>query len=318
MEFGKAILVMLILMMLGCDQKAIENNGIAPEVYFCPADNCQEMLISLVRSSDTIECAFYDLDLPELISELDSSDARLVIDERNYYENEQRLQELSDQIRVGKPNHQMHNKFCIFDDEIVATGSFNPTERGNYKNNNNLLLVQSEYLASNYLDEFEELWDGTFGDGSGVRYEEIILNGKLIRNYFCPEDCNPSIYTDAIDSADSSVIFMTFSFTHDDIGDALIRAYDRGIDVKGVFEKTQSNRWNEYPKLEEAGIPVRWDTNKANMHHKTFVIDGEIVITGSANPSNNGLNVNDENIVVLDDEDIAHEFLTEFEMNWNS
>ena len=48
------------------------------------------------------------------------------------------------------------------------------------------------------------------------------------------------------------------------------------------------------------------------MHHKFFIIDNRTVITGSFNPSKNADNRNDENIVIIEDAEIAAEFLDEF------
>ncbi len=292
-----------------------ENTSIMPELYTCPADNCMDVLINLTKEADSVKCAFYDLDLPQLVQAFESSDLelRLVMDYNNYNDNRHLLANLSGNIKTGAPDIQMHNKFCIFDNSIVTTGSFNPTVRGNYDNNNNLLVIHSKYIAENYLEEFDELWEGVLSGGKRVKYHVVQLNSTLVRNFFCPEDCDAGIYTKLIDNASDSVIFMTFSFTNDDIGDALLRAHDRGVVVKGIFEKSQNSRWTEYGKLKDAGIDVYWDKNSANMHHKVFVIDGNAVITGSANPTNNGLMHNDENIIVLYDKRLAHSFLEEFD-----
>jgi phosphatidylserine/phosphatidylglycerophosphate/cardiolipin synthase-like enzyme len=48
------------------------------------------------------------------------------------------------------------------------------------------------------------------------------------------------------------------------------------------------------------------------MHHKVFIVDEKIVITGSTNPSNNGLTKNDENIIILYDEVVARKYFEEF------
>jgi len=296
--------IVLLLLLAGC---SVVETGPEPAVYFCPRDDCEGVFVNLSMASDNVICAFYDLDLPDMIEAM--SDARLVLDNKGYYDNEELLHGLD--IKVARKNHQMHNKFCVFDD-IVVTGSFNPTYRGRDVNNNNVIVIKSESLADNYRKEFEELRSGVY---SGGRKSSLSMqfNDAYIENYFCPEDCSPSIFTDLIDSADSSVHFMTFSFTHDDIGDALMAAHDRGVYVTGVFEKTQQNKWNEFERLGDAGIDVRWDSNKANMHHKVFVIDEEVVITGSTNPSKNGLERNDENVLIIHDKSIAVQFLHEYQ-----
>ncbi|MBT4541177.1 hypothetical protein HOC35_06720 [Candidatus Woesearchaeota archaeon] len=48
------------------------------------------------------------------------------------------------------------------------------------------------------------------------------------------------------------------------------------------------------------------------MHHKTFIIDDNIVITGSYNPSASGTGKNDENILIIYSEEVAGKYLEEF------
>jgi len=301
---------LLFLLCLGC---VPTENSQKTQVYFCPDDDCVGVFINLTKSSENVVCAFYDIDLPVLLGTLENLSVKLVIDNKNYYDNQELLEKFEDlDIIIARKNHQMHNKFCVFNDSIVLTGSFNPTNRGKNFNNNNIIVIHSKYLAKNYLSEFDELYNGIYSGGSHVKHPVINLNNNQIENYFCPEDCNPHIFTDLINNADHSVYFMTFSFTHDMIGDALIDAHRRGLEVKGIFEKSQNNKYAEFKKLDSAGIDVLWDTNPANMHNKVFIIDKKIVITGSANPSNNGLTRNDENIVVLHDEKIADEYVSEF------
>ena len=52
------------------------------------------------------------------------------------------------------------------------------------------------------------------------------------------------------------------------------------------------------------------------MHHKVFIIDEEIVITGSYNPTSSGTKRNDENLLIIHDKEIANEFTQEFEKVW--
>jgi phosphatidylserine/phosphatidylglycerophosphate/cardiolipin synthase-like enzyme len=47
-----------------------------------------------------------------------------------------------------------------------------------------------------------------------------------------------------------------------------------------------------------------------------IVIDGQIVITGSLNFSNNADESNDENVVILNNPAIAAQYLQEFERRW--
>ncbi|MFW6450070.1 MAG: phospholipase D-like domain-containing protein [Nanoarchaeota archaeon] len=290
----------LLLLLLLCGCTPVENAP-NPEVFFCPQDNCTAVFARIIESSDAVVyCAFYELAHPAVIKALNSSDSKVIIDRDNYFS-------LNGKTRSAEP--LMHNKFCVTKDTVV-TGSLNPIHRGDKLNNNNVIIIHSRYISDNYKAEFMELWKNS--RPKKVKYPQIILNNKTVENYFCPEDCENRILP-LIEKAENSIYFMTFSFTRDDLGDALIDAHKRDVKVKGVCEKTQNNKWHEFDKLKNAGLDVKWDNNPANMHHKVFIIDNKTVVTGSMNPSKNGLERNDENVLILHDEKIAKEFLEEFE-----
>ena len=324
------ILLILVLLLSGCIEtptgKVVEEKSEEPllvkeeakqmEVYFCPEDGCQEHLIDFLETAENyIHCAFYDLDLPEVIELLkekqDEIDVRIVTDK----DNSENILELNPVDNEGK-NQLMHNKFCIVDGDRIFTGSFNPTEKGNFYNNNNMLIVYSKYLAENYENEFQELWNKKFGSGERVKYI-VFLNNKKTENYFCPEDSCSRHVIDNLAEAKKEIYFMTFAFTHDEIGQALVDKHKEGLRIKGIFEKFGKSQYSEYYILEENGVEVKWDEYSYFIHHKVFIIDNSTVITGSFNPTKAADTKNDENILIIHDENVAEKFLEEFEEVWN-
>jgi len=321
------VLLIVVLLLSGCtgepngkvlEQELIVRETAKPaEVYFCPEDGCREHLLDLLQNADDyIHCALYDLDLPEIIDLLkekqDEIDVKIVTDK----DNSEKISDLNPVDNEGK-SQLMHNKFCIIDGDKVFTGSFNPTENCNFYNNNNMLIVYSKYLAENYEDEFQELWNNKFGSGEKVKYPVVYLNEKKIENYFCPEDSCSRHVIDNLNAAKNEIYFMAFSFTHDGIGQILIDKYNQEVRVQGVLEKTRKNEFSEYYELENNSIDVKWDEYSYVMHHKVFIIDNKTVITGSFNPTKSADNSNDENILIIHDEDIAKKYLDEFERVWN-
>ena len=293
-------------------EKDARETNIAPEVFFCPSEGCEERLISLIESANvSVHCALYDVELPGVVDALkgkaEDVDMRLVTDK----DNTEHLFGIEYVANDG--THQlMHDKFCVIDGEIVFTGSYNPTITG-MKNDNNMLIVYSKYIASNYEDEFSELEGGVFGGGDAVRYPVVYVNDVKFENYFCPEDGCAEHVMEVLSEAQESIDFMCFTFTHDGIGDAIVDAHERGVLVRGVFEKFQRSKWCEYEKLFLNNISVKWDSNPKNMHHKVFIVDGEIVVSGSFNPTKAGDTKNDENVLVIHDREIAGMFVSEFE-----
>lgn len=303
------------------EEKTVEEKTVKPEVYFCPADNClNELLLWLDAAEKTIHCAFFEVELEELKYKLaerkkQGIDVRIVTD-NNYFNQINELNFVNIVVKSDNRSGLMHNKFCVLDGKAVWTGSFNPTFRDNYKNNNNVVFYQSKLLAESYEAEFSEMWNRIFGKGEKTKNSNFIINGKKIEVYFCPEDwcANKVIY--ALQDAKKSIYFMTFSFTHDEIGKQILERNSQGVVVKGVFEKSQKNEYTEYNKLAETDIEVRWDGNGANMHHKVFIIDNETVVTGSFNPTTNGDKTNDENLLIIHDSAVAAVFVSEFEGVW--
>ena len=108
---------------------------------------------------------------------------------------------------------------------------------------------------------------------------------------------------------------MSFSFTNEDIADALIMKND--LDIRGIFDAQQaSNQFSQLKRLKEFGIDVKKDANKYKMHHKVFIIDHQSVVTGSFNPTLSADTKNDENLLVVHDDKIAKLFLREFDNLW--
>ena len=192
----------------------------------------------------------------------------------------------------------------------------NPTENGAHKNNNNLLIFYSNYLAINYEQEFQELWNGNFGEGSKVTYPILYLNNIEIENYFCPEDNCADKIINQINKAEKSIHFMAFSFTHDGIGDALL--FNEKAEIKGIVEnRGAESKYGQFRRLKDFGINVKKDKNPNTMHHKVFIIDEKTVITGSMNPTASGNNKNDENMIIIHNPNIAKKFIEEFENLFN-
>lgn len=51
----------------------------------------------------------------------------------------------------------MHDKFCVFGENQVWTGSFNFTLEASRSNRENVIVLENKTVASRYLDEFERL-----------------------------------------------------------------------------------------------------------------------------------------------------------------
>lgn len=244
---------------------------------------------------------------------------RMVMESTNMDRSDvQRMQEAGIPI-VGDDNQGlMHNKFMVIDRSEVWLGSMNFTDSGTYDDNNHLMRIRSTKVAENYSVEFKEMFeDNRFGDNALAQtpYPTVTLDGTRVDTYFSPDDGVLSVLYNLLDKAEESVHFLAFSFTSNELGSILRTKAETGLTVSGVMDEEQvgSNTGTEFDPFRQAGMDVHMDGIDGQMHHKMFIIDEKIVVTGSYNFSRSAEERNDENIVVIYNEQIARFLLQEFE-----
>jgi phosphatidylserine/phosphatidylglycerophosphate/cardiolipin synthase-like enzyme len=224
------------------------------------------------------------------------------------------------EVRSDDRSALMHNKFIIFDYQTVWTGSTNLTQNGIFKQENNVVVLHSPEVAAMYEREFQEMWDGQFGPRSPSQLGEqsVNVNGTQIWVVFTSEDAAlEQAIIPIVNFAQSSIRFLAFSFTDFPLANAMIERALNGVNVAGVYEKVGSDTdAAEFDTLACAGIPVRRDGNPTFMHNKVVIVDERFVITGSLNFSTSAEENNDENVIILDNPQIASLYMQEFDRIW--
>lgn len=313
------------------------------QVYFTDPQNANnpddlrgsipEKLIEHINNAQrTIHIAAFEFDLEPVADALIAAQERGVevrwvtddeygieADEDDGHDLFPRLEKAGIAVKDDDRSALMHNKFWIFDGQTVWTGSTNITANGNFRNNNNVLVIDSREVAGMYEREFDEMWTGEFGptSTSSVQNQSANIDGTPVQILFAAEDEAITNLIPLIKSAQDNIRFMAFSFTHDELGDAVLERANAGVDVKGIFETRGSEtEYSQMSPLHCAEVQVRQDGNPGTFHHKVFVIDDETVVTGSLNFSGNADDSNDENVVIVANSDIAAQYLQEFERRW--
>lgn len=114
-----------------------------------------------------------------------------------------------------------------------------------------------------------------------------------------------------IEHAEKFVYFAIYTFTRNDIKDALLGAKYRGLEVRGITDKDQYAKIDLQEKiikeLRNAGIPVAVQSHSAIMHIKTVVTDKEY-LSGSYNWTAAATDSNDEVIEIGRDESIRRQY----------
>jgi phosphatidylserine/phosphatidylglycerophosphate/cardiolipin synthase-like enzyme len=298
--------------------------------------NPETGLISIIGKAEKyFYGAFYEVSSPRVMNALIAArkrgvDVKLVTEKQTARKKKKILQEYADSgIEVVTNDTRrrglMHNKFAIIDGKYVWTGSYNPTDNDSSRNDNNAILIYSSSLADIYENEFMEMFrdrifgnrnePGPFADLRNRYYVKI--ESTDINAYFSPENNVERIILQRLKKAKISIYFMAFSFTSAGIGEMMIQKAKDGVQVRGIFERRGTKEsHSQYTKMKLEGLTVKLDHNRNLMHHKIIIIDGVRVIMGSYNFSRNANRSNDENILIIDNKDIAAEYLFEFKRLW--
>ena len=157
-----------------------------------------------------------------------------------------------------------------------------------------------------------------FPVGSLIRGQTVSGSTCQVRVLFSPQDNCAREIVSQIDKAKNYVYAAVYYFTSRPIAYALIKARDRGVDVKVCLDKEQPTY--EYSKsrfLQNQGINIRLIGDSGIMHNKFCVIDDHITITGSYNWTVRADLENDENLLVIESQEIAKTYKEQFNKFWS-
>jgi len=124
-----------------------------------------------------------------------------------------------------------------------------------------------------------------------------------VRCYFVTPEVDGVVETaiiSAINRAQKTLDIALFSFTDDQLGNAVVQAHRRGASVRVLLAEGQDRvLGGEHGKLVSAGVSVAMAQGLGYFHHSFAVIDGELVITGSYDWSDAADQHNYENAVFI-------------------
>ena len=317
--------------------------------------NIDQELIKLIdEAQESVHIAVYNFSRDTIVDALKRAkdrniDVKLVGDIDEFFTHGyQEMNKNKISMSLGNSNSIQHNKFALIDDQYIFMGTGNITDNGFVRNNNNFLIVESPELVAHYEKEFTQMYNGSFAAKKKVQEvnREFIINNSKVEVFFSPYEGLAAINTliNLVDAATNSIHYMIFSYTHDELGGAILRAArQRDLDVFGIHDSTfvrgiseeapriYSAAYDTDGTLYEKGPHLKWDGNEhtriegdpsngGKMHCKTMIIDAgtdhAILATGSFNWSTNAVYNNDENMVIIHDARIANILYEQFKKEW--
>jgi phosphatidylserine/phosphatidylglycerophosphate/cardiolipin synthase-like enzyme len=218
----------------------------------------------------------------------------------------------------------MHNKYVVRDRAAVWTGSSNWTDDSWSREENLIVTVASEELATAFRQDFEQLWSTRKVAGSGdVEPRSVTVGASTVRAWFCPEHGADLAHriARAIGHARARVRIASPVITSGPILGTLAEvAADGKVDLAGVVDATQieevygqwqakeRTRWKltslaqVFASAQFTGkrsTPYRPGSVHDYMHAKVTVAD-DVAFVGSFNLSHSG-EMNAENVLEIAD-----------------
>lgn len=244
--------------------------------------NLETEIVNLINSANTsLDMAIYDLDLPGIANAMVAAknrgvQVRFVTDEDNIgAANTNALNILNtgnvpwiDDTENGSAGSKIqHNKFIIVDSARVLTGSTNFSQSGvhgdldaqgnliSVGNDNHIVIIESQQLASVYSNQFNIMW----GDGPGGAQDSLFGLGKpdhqmetvyttndniRIDVQFTPQ--SPTLFAGSsienivnyVSTAQQRIRMAQFVISAQDVADAMVSRHDAGVEVQGIGDSS--------------------------------------------------------------------------------
>ena len=145
------------------------------------------------------------------------------------------------------------------------------------------------------------------------KVNQIELDGSKVSICFTPsKHCGQQI-VDQINQAKKTIYMQAYGLTHPQIINALIKAKQRGVNVRILLDRSNlTQKHSKMQLLEAVGIEVTIDRVVGIAHNKIIILDNRTTITGSFNFTVGASTRNAENVLIINDPNIAQNYL----QNW--
>ena len=147
----------------------ITSTAPSSEVFFSPGGGARQRLVRAIEESQrSIDIAVYNFTASALAEALYAARARglrirVLVDRERAESGASGIRGLrlnGVPVRtLGVPEQSlMHHKFAVFDERLVATGSYNWTNSAEHANYENLVVLDAPELVRRFQQEFHRLW----------------------------------------------------------------------------------------------------------------------------------------------------------------
>lgn len=140
--------------------------------------------------------------------------------------------------------------------------------------------------------------------------DPVLVGTSEIELCFTPPSGCGKLISNLISRGRKSIYVQAYGMTSVEIIRELIAAHKRGVKVEILLDA--SNLYAKYSglnELQKAGIEVLIDKVPGIAHNKVIIIDQQKVITGSFNFTSAADKRNAENVIIVNDQQIAKDYM---------
>lgn len=168
---GIFILNISVLVLTACnsiDSKPIKENQIQDndiEIFFTPGVECENNIIERINQSKKIDIAVYSITNPNITNAIiaayqNGADIRVITDKTQAKGKKSLVETIKKAgipVLTNKKHKIEHNKFAVFDDVHIVSGSYNWTTNASMYNSENCIFFNQP--NKEYTKRFEQLWN---------------------------------------------------------------------------------------------------------------------------------------------------------------
>lgn len=272
-------------------------------------------------AKESISLYCYEIDEPEILRALDRARGRKILlkivgsPDQSYAE----LRESGFAFRIRARSGLQHSKVWIIDHRLLISGTGNFTQSDLFHNNNAFFFLN---VSTNTAMEVDRSLENADANASPVflPYGGVLLvspsRGKLIQT---------RLFLAAL-NAKKTLRYMIFSHTDQVLSSAMAESAMRGVLIEGIYDAESDGLPDEGVQLNNATRAfIYTDGNRSefqtedgvvhggHLHHKTMIVDDEMVLTGSYNFSIGARDSNQEAYFEFQDPAVTWLFNQEFE-----
>eukprot|EP00919_Chromeraceae_sp_WS-2016_P016598 GHVR01039675.1.p1 GENE.GHVR01039675.1~~GHVR01039675.1.p1 ORF type:complete len:225 (+),score=6.64 GHVR01039675.1:33-707(+) len=156
---------------------------------------------------------------------------------------------------------------------------------------------------------------GLFTDSEKISNGPTLVGSSEIILCFTPPSGCSLVIANHISAAKESIYLQAYGITSSEIVDELIKAHNRGVKIRALLDRSNlTDKYSKMKQMVDSGIDVSIDKVSGIAHNKLMVIDQSKVITGSFNFTRSADTRNAENVIIVNDKEVANKYL----QNWFS